>query len=139
MQSTRDASNLSPAARETAPRVLLVEDEDAVRRVVSAMLRQLGYDVTEAASGRDACALFEKQPLAIKLLVTDVIMPGMNGPALAQRLVALQPQLRVLFISGYADIESSIVERESPNVRFLSKPIQAAQLAVKVRELLLSH
>jgi FixJ family two-component response regulator len=71
----------------------------------------------------------------IGLLLTDVVMPGMNGPALAQRLVGLQPELRVLFISGYADMAIPL-DRENPNVSFLSKPFQASVLAERVRQML---
>jgi PAS domain S-box-containing protein len=127
-----------PAAATPAPAggwetILLVEDEDSVRAIVSAVLRRQGYRVLEAATGQGACDIFEQRATEIDLLVTDVVMPGMNGPSLAQRLVGLRPQLRVLFISGYSD---ATVDVERPNISFLSKPFQASTLATKVREVL---
>ncbi len=120
------------AHRET---VLLVEDETGVRRVVGSMLQRYGYEVIEAATPGDACAVFDQRPDDIDLLVTDVVMPEMNGPALAQRLVGLQPRLRVLFISGYAAIDPNVLGLSRRHVGFLSKPIEASRLAAKVREL----
>jgi PAS domain S-box-containing protein len=117
--------------RET---ILLVEDEDAVRVIVSAVLRRQGYQVLEASTPRGACDVFEQHAEEIDLLLTDVVMPEMNGPTLAQRLIAKRPELRVLFISGYADMAS--LDSENPNVGFLSKPFQASALALRVREML---
>ena len=68
-------------------------------------------------------------------MLSDVVMPEMNGPALAQRLVAVRPELRILFISGYAD-GASPIDGSNPNVSFQSKPFQASVLANKVREIL---
>ncbi len=115
--------------------ILLVEDEDAVRAIIRAALRRLGYDVLEAGTARDAIAIFERRQGDIDLLLTDVVMPGMNGPALAQRLVAVRPELRILFISGYANA-SMPLDGASPNVTFLSKPFEASVLARKVRSAL---
>jgi PAS domain S-box-containing protein len=121
-----------PDGRET---ILLVEDEDAVRVIVRAVLLRQGYRVLEAGTPSAACELFNEHKDEIDLLLTDVVMPEMNGPALAQRLVSIRPELRILFISGYADVASPI-ESDNPNVGFLSKPFQASALAVRVREML---
>jgi DNA-binding NtrC family response regulator len=115
--------------------ILLVEDENAVRLIVGAVLRRQGYRVLEAATPRAACGLFDRHADEIDLLITDVVMPEMNGPALAQRLVGGRPELRILFISGYADMGSP-VGANNPNVGFLSKPFQASVLAARVREML---
>jgi DNA-binding NtrC family response regulator len=115
--------------------ILLVEDEDAVRVIVSAVLRRSGYRVVEAATPRAAYETFERHGSDIDLLVSDVVMPEMSGPALAQRLVGLRPELRILFISGYADIATPIDE-ENPNVSFLRKPFQASALVARVQEML---
>ena len=120
------------SGRET---ILLVEDEDSVRVIVGAVLRRHGYRVLEAAAPAAACELFAAHEREVDLLLTDVVMPGMNGPALAQRLVAQRSDLRVLFISGYAD-GTSPVEGGNPRFGFLSKPFQAAVLVNKVREML---
>jgi two-component system cell cycle sensor histidine kinase/response regulator CckA len=122
----------APEGRAT---VLLVEDEDSVRSIVRAMLRRHGYEVLDAGTPLRACEIFERHADDIDLLLTDVVMPEMNGPALAQRLVALKPHLRLLFMSGYADLASPI-DAVSPNVSFLAKPFQGAALAAKVREVL---
>jgi signal transduction histidine kinase len=118
--------------RET---ILLVEDEDAVRMIIASVLRKQGYHVFEAASPHGACEIFDRHQQEIDLLLTDVVMPEMNGPALAQRLVAAKPRLRILFISGYADVALPI-EAANPNVAMLTKPFQGSVLAAKVRELL---
>jgi two-component system cell cycle sensor histidine kinase/response regulator CckA len=120
------------SGRET---ILLVEDEDAVRVIVSAVLRRQGYHVLETSSPSGACEIFERHAGEIDLLLTDVVMPEMNGPALAQRLVSMRPELRILFISGYADMTTP-PESGNPNVSFLSKPFQASVLSERVRQML---
>jgi PAS domain S-box-containing protein len=126
-----DPDQPNPSGRET---VLLVEDEDAVRVVIGALLRRHGYHVLEAATPRGALEVFRHHAESIDLLLTDVVMPGMNGPALAQRLVSAKPNLRILFISGYADAARSALS--GPDVSFLAKPFQALALTRSVRELL---
>jgi two-component system, cell cycle sensor histidine kinase and response regulator CckA len=121
----------SGRGRET---VLVVEDEDSVRRIMSTVLRRNGYTVLEAATPVIALEVFDRNAEDIDLLLTDVVMPVMSGPALAQRLVAIRPALRVLFVSGYASVPPH--EIHSPNVGFLSKPFQSAVLAARVREML---
>jgi nitrogen-specific signal transduction histidine kinase/CheY-like chemotaxis protein len=118
--------------RET---ILLVEDEDSVRVVVSAVLRRQGYNVLEAATPHQAIEVFEQHRREVDLLLTDVVMPEMNGPALAQRLVGMRPALRILFISGYVEM-SATLDVENPHVSFLAKPFQASALASKVKKIL---
>jgi PAS domain S-box-containing protein len=120
------------AGRET---ILLVEDEDSVRVIVSAILRRQGYHVVEASTPQRAFEIFAQNP-QFDLLVSDVVMPEMNGPALAQRLVGLRPELRVLFISGYADMVVLPLDGDNPNISFLSKPFQASVLTERVRQML---
>jgi len=115
--------------------ILLVEDEEAVRVIVSAMLRRSGYNVIEAPGPRQALDIFNHRGNEIDLLITDVVMPEMNGPALAQRLIGLRPKLRVLFISGYA-ATGIPPEADNPNVSFLSKPFQASVLTARVAQML---
>jgi len=125
-----------PAAATAASRgtILLVEDEDAVRVIVGAALRRHGFQVLEAATPLGACDVFDGHANDIALLLTDVVMPEMNGPALARRLTAARPSLRVLFISGYADVAPT--DGTDPNVSFLSKPFEASKLVSRVSELL---
>ena len=118
--------------RET---ILLVEDEDAVRAIVSTVLRRQGYQVFEAATPMIASAIFAQRDGAIDLLLTDVVMPEMSGPSLAQRLIELRPELRVLFISGYADVAVQ-PQIGGPNINFLSKPFQASALTARVAQIL---
>jgi two-component system cell cycle sensor histidine kinase/response regulator CckA len=115
--------------------ILLVEDEDSVRAIIGELLRRHGYHVLEAGTPGGAEEIFAHHGDAIDLLLTDVVMPGMNGPALAQRLVSHKPELRILFISGYADAASPASLR-GPHIGFLAKPFQASALARAVRDLL---
>lgn len=87
----------------TPARILLVEDEAAVRRMTARMLERAGYAVLAASTPSEARAIFETREAQISLLVTDIVMPGMHGPDLAERLVAQSPDLAVVFVSGYSD------------------------------------
>jgi PAS domain S-box-containing protein len=120
------------SGRET---ILLVEDEEPVRTVVGALLRRNGYMVLEAATPQIAYQMFALHASEIALLLTDVVMPGMNGPALAQRCVAEKATLRVLFISSYADAATT-AKVTGPNIGFLGKPFPVASLTKAIRDLL---
>ncbi len=116
--------------------VLLVEDEDAVRRVLRKELERHGYVVLEAAGGEEALQIAASHGQRIQLLVTDVVMPLMSGPDLARRLTATHPRMKVLYVSGYADdaiVRQGTVE---PGTPILEKPFAAGALAEKVREVL---
>ena len=105
-----------------------------MRVVIAALLGRHGYRVIEAATPRSALEIFPRHADAIELLLTDIVMPDMNGPALAQRLISAKPGLRILFISGYAEAAKSALS--GPNISFLAKPFRASVLTRKVRELL---
>jgi PAS domain S-box-containing protein len=116
--------------------LLVVEDQDEVRGVTIAILQHNGYKVLGAQDGYAALTLVERHPAPIHLLVTDVVMPGMNGSELARRLRRLRPEIRVLFTSGYTqDLigEGGVLDRE---VAYLAKPFTPEKLAQKVREVL---
>jgi two-component system cell cycle sensor histidine kinase/response regulator CckA len=130
-----DAGNPSEEGPRGRESILLVEDEDSVRVIIGSLLRRHGYHVLEAATPHGAQEIFAHHAEAIDLLLTDVVMPGMNGPALAQRLVSQKARLRILFISGYADAASPAALR-GPHVGFLAKPFQASALTRAVRDLL---
>lgn len=124
---------MTPSAGDET--ILLVEDEDSVRLVITTVLRRQGYHVLEAATPLQATELFEQHAGQVDLLLTDIVMPDMNGPALAQRLVTIRPELRVLFISGYA-APTSPFDAANPHVSFLGKPFHVSGLTAKVREVL---
>ena len=118
--------------------ILLVEDHPAVREFTSAVLKQYGYHVLEAAASEEAFALARQSSGPIHLLLTDVVMPGMNGKGLSDGLKEVYPSLKTLFISGYtADVIASrgILDRE---VAFLYKPFSPDELAAKIRNVLAS-
>ena len=115
--------------------MLVVEDEGGVRRFACEALRDLGYTVLEAASGRQALDLLAAHS-EVALLFTDVVMPEMNGRELADRARSLHPGLRVLFMTGYtrnAIVHNGVLD---PQTRLISKPFTLSQLAAKVHEAL---
>ncbi len=119
-----------------AETVLLAEDEDAVRALSRQVLRSCGYTVLEARHGEEALRVCEREKGAIHLLVSDVVMPGLGGRQLAERLRAVHPEMKVLYLSGYTDdavVRHGVLEAE---VNFLQKPFTPAALAHKVREAL---
>jgi two-component system, cell cycle sensor histidine kinase and response regulator CckA len=116
--------------------VLVVDDEAAVRSAVREILQAMGYLVLEAGSGEEALRIGAGQEGPIHLLLTDVVMPRMSCPEVAQRLARMRPELRVLYMSGYSDdalIRRGVVEQ---GAAFLQKPFVPDALAHKVREVL---
>jgi len=116
--------------------ILLVEDEETVRRLVGRVLRASGYIVLEASSGEDAVDICRRFSDPIHLVVTDMIMPGMNGRALAERLRESWPDLKVLYISGYTENVLDLYGPLGKATAFLQKPFPPAVLTQKLRELL---
>ena len=114
--------------------VLLVEDDEALRRLGGVILEQYGYTVLPAGDGAAAMELAGAHPDPIELLMTDILMPGMGGIELAARLSKLRPQLEVLYTSGYNDSGSSLAG--IPGSRYLQKPYAMEDLARTLRELL---
>jgi two-component system, cell cycle sensor histidine kinase and response regulator CckA len=116
--------------------ILLVEDEEAVRRLVRRTLEKQGYQILVAASGTEALEIVQGHAGRIHLVISDVVMPQMGGRQLAERLQALRPEIRVLFVSGYTEnsilSSGNLVEGEA----FLQKPFTPLALARRVRELL---
>jgi PAS domain S-box-containing protein len=122
--------------RVTARTVLVVDDEPAVLQLASEILRRVGYTVLEAADGAGAIELARRHEGEIHLLVTDMVMPGMSGRDLAERLRALGLVLRVLYISGYVHDASSRAALASEHSAFVAKPFTPELLVDRVRELL---
>jgi len=116
--------------------VLLVEDQLEVLRVMRRGLEALGYTVLAAKGGPEALALAARHEGTIDLLVTDVVMPGMNGRDVALGLAATRPHTKVLYVSGYPD--QSIVHQGllAPGLAFLQKPFAPDALARKIREVM---
>jgi signal transduction histidine kinase/ActR/RegA family two-component response regulator len=125
-----------PAAGKGTETILLVEDEDAVRRLVRDVLRFGGYTVLEAPGGGQALDVAGRHEGPIHLLLTDVVMGGMSGRELAERLRAARPDTRVLYMSGYT--EDAIIRHgvQAAQTSFIGKPFSPAALAAKVREVL---
>jgi CheY-like chemotaxis protein len=124
----------TPATRVTET-VLLVEDDEQVRKIIGTVLREHGYTVIEAPTPGDALLIAEQQP-TIDLLLTDVVMPRMGGRLLAERIHQLAPGARVLFMSGHTDDAILRHGIESSAVAFIEKPIEPVALLAKLREIL---
>jgi two-component system cell cycle sensor histidine kinase/response regulator CckA len=125
-----------PASHHGTETVVVVEDDASVRTLVRIMLGDCGYQVLEAPDADAAMELCDDHPDGVDLLLTDVVMPDIGGRALAERLTALFPHLRVLFMSGYSDeavVRHGIIR---PDTAFIEKPFTQASLARKVREVL---
>jgi two-component system cell cycle sensor histidine kinase/response regulator CckA len=116
--------------------VLLVEDEDAVRTFAARALRNKGYTVLEANSGERALELAGDGDKKIDLLVSDVVMPVVDGPTLARLIRVSRPDLKIIFISGYAEDAFRRYPDTPLDINFLAKPFSLSQLAGKVKDVL---
>jgi two-component system, cell cycle sensor histidine kinase and response regulator CckA len=134
--SIANVGTVEPPARAAGETLLLVEDEPAVRIMTSRALQEFGYGVVEASGGHQALGILERRDTRIDLLITDVILAGMDGPELARRAAELTPDLPVLFISGYTDdeiVRRGLLQKGQP---FLQKPFAPEALAAQVTRLL---
>ena len=122
------------AAPVTAGTILVAEDEDMIRRLVTEVLTRKGYTVLAAATGAEALELLEAHAGTVDLLLTDMLMPGMSGSDLYRAVSAGHPSVRVLFTSGYTNEPQEVLD--DPAVGFIGKPYTTAALAAKVREVL---
>jgi two-component system, cell cycle sensor histidine kinase and response regulator CckA len=118
-----------------AKTVLVVDDEPEIRKLVTAMLTQNGYRVLAADTGENAVRLFRNNP-GVALLLTDVVAPGMSGPMIADQIAILNPDVKILFMSGYDNtqvVQRYVVEK---GYSLLTKPFTVEQLEKKVREVM---
>ncbi|HEY1612209.1 MAG TPA: ATP-binding protein [Rhizomicrobium sp.] len=136
---------LAETERIAAPRditgqdtILLVEDEEAVRSFAARALKLRGYHVLEAAGGEEALELVKLHAGAIHLLITDVVMPNMDGPTLVRAVKRLRPDMAVIFMSGYAEEAFRRHDENAAELHFLPKPFGLKQLAAKVKDVLSS-
>jgi CheY-like chemotaxis protein len=130
------AAPLPPGVLVGKETILLVEDQAEVRAIARATLTRHGYTVIEASRGDEALGIVLHDPAPIDLLLTDVVMPGMNGRALASFVVARRPAVRVIYTSGYTDhaiVDHGVLET---GVAFIQKPFSPEGLLRKVREVL---
>lgn len=115
-------------------RILFVEDEDAVRAIAAKTLVRRGYDVVEACDGEEALEILENEPESFDLLISDVVMPGLDGPGLLKEARHLLGSARIVFISGYAKEEFSDTLSDDLEISFLPKPFDIQQLAERVKQ-----
>jgi len=141
-RSLAAAEPISAGAPPTGPpaagweTVLLVEDDPNVRAATRRFLEDAGHQVLEAADGGEALEVLERYPGDVHLVITDVVMPGMSGRDLVERLARLRPRLRTLYISGYADSQLARRQLAERDVALLQKPFTAETLTRKVRDIL---
>jgi CheY-like chemotaxis protein len=128
-----EPSPLVPSGTET---ILLVEDDQDLRSYVAMVLRERGYEVVQAASGEEALRIVEGYDGVIHLLLTDVIMPGISGRILAEKLTAVHPGLKVLFMSGYPNDSLAHHGVLRAGIALLQKPFTGVKVLEKLRELL---
>jgi CheY-like chemotaxis protein len=139
---TRDVPDLEevepapPASSVSGATVLVIEDDSDVRGYVVEILRELDYRVFDAEDAEAALALIEQKSLRVDLLLTDVVLPGLNGRQVAERIRAAQPAAKVLFMTGYS--RNAIVHqgRLDPGVELIQKPLTRSALAARIAGIL---
>jgi two-component system cell cycle sensor histidine kinase/response regulator CckA len=127
---------LAPSDLTGNARILLVEDEEAVRAFAGRALTARGYTVYEAASGPEALDLMNGLEKPIDLVISDVVMPGMDGPTLLRELRRRQPKLKIIFVSGYAEDAFQRHLPKDEDFQFLPKPFSLKELATTVKQTL---
>ncbi|HEX8815590.1 MAG TPA: response regulator [Terriglobales bacterium] len=115
--------------------VLLVEDEEFLRQMAGGVLESAGHRVLQASNAREAAGLFDRYGQIIDLVVTDVILPGKNGRYLVEEMRTDKPELKVMFISGYAETAVNQRLREIRGDEYLSKPFSADSLLKKINQM----
>lgn len=137
-ESIESPAPLDPprAAATGAETILMAEDEESVRGLIKHLLTVRGYRVLDAVDGRDALRVLAQYPTSIDLLLTDMVMPGMSGRELADKVLASKPDVKVIYMSGYTDDMLLHAGALGPGAAFLRKPLRPDVLASRVREVL---
>lgn len=133
--SEKDPGTGAESPDQEEATILLVEDEDTVRKVIERLLRKLGYEVESAADAEEAIEIFKKRNDEFDLVLTDVVMPGLTGVEMSVVLKEHRPDMRFLFTSGYTSKELG-GNPEAPPEPFLPKPFSMEELSRSVREAL---
>ena len=120
----------------SAKTIMLVEDEESVRTLSRIILEKEGYTIIEAKHGREALLLCEQYPGKIDLLLTDVVMPYVGGPELAEQISLLRPGIKVVYVSGYTDKAITQAGLLTEGVAFLEKPFTPQTLLRRLRQIL---
>jgi two-component system, cell cycle response regulator CpdR len=115
------------------PRILLAEDDESLRGFLARALERAGYEVTACADGEEAAALLDQD---WNLLLTDIVMPGMDGIELARQAAALHPGLRIMFITGFAAVALAASDQAPPGAKVLSKPIHLREIVSEVERMI---
>ena len=127
-------SNVNPSS--SSETLLLVDDDERVRAFVRVVLRKRGYRVLEATNGEEALRSAERVHSRIDMILTDVVMPGMHGRTLADKMTILHPETKVLFMSGYTDSQVLRQNPSGPQIPLIQKPFTPEELLRRVREVL---
>lgn len=114
-------------------KILLAEDEDSVRSFLSRALQRAGYDVVSCPDGDTAILALDQGPY--DLLLTDIVMPGADGIEVAKRAAQLQPDLKIMFITGFAAVALN-AQKASPNAKVLEKPVHLREIVTEVERLI---
>jgi CheY-like chemotaxis protein len=133
---SEEESKISDTNLSGEETILVVEDQNEVRHLIMDALKLYGYDVLEAPHGGSALLTCEKYQGKIDLIISDIVMPQMNGQELVERLIPLQPQMKVLFISGYSEDVFSTRSTLDPGILYVQKPFTPVELLGKVRHVL---
>jgi CheY-like chemotaxis protein len=116
--------------------ILLVDDEETIIEVCTQMLRRLGYQVLEAIDGQRAIDIFEKEKDVIDIVLLDMRMPGMNGATVYNRLIQIQPQVKVILFSGFFENRHIQKILKNENVDLIQKPVRLKQMSQKLENML---
>jgi two-component system cell cycle response regulator CpdR len=114
-------------------RILLAEDDDSLRGFLARALERAGYEVTACADGEEAAAILDQE---WDLLLTDIVMPGMDGIEVARQAAAIHPGLRIMFITGFAAVALAAGDQGPPGAKVLSKPIHLREIVSEVERMI---